>query len=299
MGFFDKPEVIILKESSDAKRYLEQLETLYERAAGPAKEQIEREIKYTKAGIIGEEQILFELKNSGMDMYVLQDIYIESGELSAQIDFYVVTPKVNFVIECKNLFGNIEINNRGDFIRTFEINGKKIKEGIYSPVTQNERHLTVIKNKKLENANILQRVAINAYFDGDYKSLVVLANPKTVLNSKFAKKEIKEKVIRADQLITVIKKVCRESKTESSSKKIMRELAEGMLAQNVEERKEYIRRFQKMVEVVEKTISEEDEKKDDICPKCGNKLIERKGKYGVFIGCSGYPKCRFTKNIDK
>ena len=32
-----------------------------------------------------------------------------------------------------------------------------------------------------------------------------------------------------------------------------------------------------------------------ICPKCGNQLIERKGKYGEFVGCSNYPKCRYIK----
>lgn len=34
------------------------------------------------------------------------------------------------------------------------------------------------------------------------------------------------------------------------------------------------------------------------CPECkSGYLCIRKGKYGKFIGCSGYPKCRFTKNI--
>ena len=32
-----------------------------------------------------------------------------------------------------------------------------------------------------------------------------------------------------------------------------------------------------------------------ICPKCGNKLVERNGKYGKLIGCSDYPKCRYIK----
>jgi len=33
------------------------------------------------------------------------------------------------------------------------------------------------------------------------------------------------------------------------------------------------------------------------CPKCGGNLIERKGKFGKFYGCSNYPKCRFTKKL--
>lgn len=34
-----------------------------------------------------------------------------------------------------------------------------------------------------------------------------------------------------------------------------------------------------------------------ICPKCGGKLVERKGKYGNFLGCSNYPRCHFTYNL--
>lgn len=32
-----------------------------------------------------------------------------------------------------------------------------------------------------------------------------------------------------------------------------------------------------------------------ICPKCGGNLITRNGKYGEFIGCSNYPKCKYIK----
>lgn len=33
------------------------------------------------------------------------------------------------------------------------------------------------------------------------------------------------------------------------------------------------------------------------CPVCGGILIKRKGKYGYFYGCEGFPGCRFTQNI--
>ncbi|MDD5791136.1 MAG: type I DNA topoisomerase [Erysipelotrichaceae bacterium] len=32
------------------------------------------------------------------------------------------------------------------------------------------------------------------------------------------------------------------------------------------------------------------------CPKCGKPLVFRKGKYGEFIGCSGYPDCDYISN---
>ncbi|MBD3329423.1 type I DNA topoisomerase [Candidatus Dojkabacteria bacterium] len=36
------------------------------------------------------------------------------------------------------------------------------------------------------------------------------------------------------------------------------------------------------------------------CPECGEALVERKGKWGkMFIGCSGYPDCRYIKKSKK
>lgn len=32
---------------------------------------------------------------------------------------------------------------------------------------------------------------------------------------------------------------------------------------------------------------------EGVCPRCGNALVEREGKYGKFYGCSNYPKCTF------
>jgi DNA topoisomerase-1 len=33
------------------------------------------------------------------------------------------------------------------------------------------------------------------------------------------------------------------------------------------------------------------------CPTCGNALVYREGRYGRFIGCSTFPKCRYTEQI--
>ena len=35
------------------------------------------------------------------------------------------------------------------------------------------------------------------------------------------------------------------------------------------------------------------------CPECGKKLVIRKGRYGQFFGCSGYPKCKTTLKVDQ
>jgi len=35
------------------------------------------------------------------------------------------------------------------------------------------------------------------------------------------------------------------------------------------------------------------------CPECGKELLKRSGRYGEFIGCGGFPKCRFTQSIEE
>lgn len=34
-----------------------------------------------------------------------------------------------------------------------------------------------------------------------------------------------------------------------------------------------------------------------LCPKCGRVMKKRNGKFGEFLGCSGYPDCRHTEKI--
>lgn len=56
---------------------------------------------------------------------------------------------------------------------------------------------------------------------------------------------------------------------------------------------------QKVVELLRKEMENPSEaaKKVKKCPKCGSPLKMRKGKYGDFWGCTGYPGCRYTKNV--
>lgn len=313
MGFFSKPEVIILKESNDAKLYLQKLQELTFKPLGEVKEKIEKEITIVNAGIYGENNILFELKNSPMNLIVLHDLYIKTKSgLSAQIDFLVVAPKSNYIIECKNLFGNIEITNNGEFIRTLQFGNRFFKEGIYSPITQNERHMKVLQECRTEDAGVLTRMVKNATFDNFFKGIVVLANPKTVVNSRFAPKKIKDKVIRADQLLRYIIDTEAQSKELPSTRKQMLECAQRFLDMNVEERPDYLDKYEALVNEVGANqtagsssifpilnTSNEDKL---VCPRCGNPLVLRTAKKGdnagnQFYGCSTYPKCRYIRNI--
>lgn len=249
MGLFTKKiGPVFLKETSDTTEFIEKLKKLLPESEGNTKKAIEKQISIAKYGEIGENNVAYELKSSGMDMYILHDIYLESENVSAQIDYLVVTRKRTYVIECKNLIGNIEIDRDGNFIRTYELFGKRIKEGIYSPITQNRRHLQVLKEiRKESKGNFLSKMLFENGFEDNFKSLVVLANPKTYLNARYAKKDVKEQVIRADQLIACIKEMDEQVKNVYLNEGEMRELAEFFLEKNKPERSDYARKYEEML----------------------------------------------------
>lgn len=36
---------------------------------------------------------------------------------------------------------------------------------------------------------------------------------------------------------------------------------------------------------------------DEKCPKCGADLMVKRGRFGEFVACSAYPKCKYTRNL--
>lgn len=243
------------KKDSDAKRQLEQLKELYKNAPNLIKPKIDQDIKMLSYGIAGEENIAFELSNSLLPIIVLHDLHIEFEDLSTQIDYLIITNKFSLIIECKNLIGNIEVNSNGDFIRTWQYNGKYNKEGIYSPITQNARHQDMIKRIKLSHKNnFVTKALFEKYFDEFHKSLVVLANPKTVINMKYAKKDIKDKIIRCDQLTKNIKNMINDSKNALYSEKEMYELADYYLSLHTPNAVDYTKKYQIDETTQEKSI---------------------------------------------
>ena len=119
------------------------------------------------------------------------------------------------------------IDSMGNFTREYTYNGKIIKEGIYSPITQNQRHLELYKMLREKDKGSVMKFLYDKTFSSGFKSLVVLANPKSILKSRYAPKEIKEKVIKADQLIDYIKK---HEQSAFRNQKDMIAMADGLLS---------------------------------------------------------------------
>lgn len=310
MGLFDKiKEPVFLKDDSAAQRELTELQELRATASGDLAERLDEEIRRVDAGIYGEQTVRYELANSHIPMFVLHDLFLEQEGLSAQIDYLIITRKHVFVVECKNLYGNIEITNGGDFIRTISYGRRTRKEGIYSPITQNRRHLELIKQiRASEKGNILSKALFEKNFYENYRSIVVLANPKTVLFDRYAKKEIREQVIKADQLAENIRKTDGDPKAAAKSEKDMEATAQFFYRMRKEPSTDYIEKFRAELsmraeapEGVKASLKAE-APVEILCPKCGAPMVKRKAAKGAnagkeFYGCSNFPKCRGIVNI--
>jgi hypothetical protein len=142
--------IVIVKSTdskTDALAVLEQLKQ-YPNLTDSQRKAIEKEIRMLRAGIKGEEEsaylIDFTFKDSKNYM-VIHDLRLEINGRVAQIDHLLLNRALEiFVLETKHFHAGIKINENGEFLRWNDF--KKTYEGMPSPLEQNERHITVLKD---------------------------------------------------------------------------------------------------------------------------------------------------------
>ncbi len=62
--------------------------------------------------------------------------------------------------------------------------------------------------------------------------------------------------------------------------------------------RKYYQPLEKELEIARATLLKvkvEDEETDIVCENCGRKMVIKKGRYGKFLACPGYPECKNTK----
>ena len=232
-------DTIFYKEDSELQDKYNALKKLNEEY--PNNEELQNELYIVKKGLDGENEIAYQLKKAHIGMYVLRDIKLKFEDLTAQIDYVIITPVYSYYIECKNLVGNITVTDKGDFIREYTINGKKIKKGMYSPLRQVEAQREVVRKIWESRANKLTKILSSNSFNYYRRVLVVAANQETILNTDKAPKDIKYKIIRADSLVKQIEYDIAHRKNDEllESKKSMEEAAQSYIEVSQKENIDY------------------------------------------------------------
>ena len=232
-------DTVFYKENSDLQDKYNALKKLNDEY--PNNEDLLSELYIVKKGLDGENEIAYQLKKAHIGMYVLRDIKVKHEDLTAQIDYVIITPVYTYYVECKNLVGNITVTDKGDFIRDFTINGKKIKKGMYSPLRQVEAQREVIRKIWESNSSAIKKFFASKKFDHYRRVLVVAANQETILNTSRAPKEMKYKILRADALVRQIEYDLNHRGNDEylESKKSMEEMAQSYINLSSKEEIDY------------------------------------------------------------
>jgi predicted RNA-binding Zn-ribbon protein involved in translation (DUF1610 family) len=172
-----------------------------------------------------------------------------------------------FVIETKNYKGLI-------FGNEYDDNWKQViykrSERFRNPIKQNYGHVAALK----ERLNLEKDLLI--------VSIIAFTNRASL------RVNTKTPVMYDSNVVSYIRGYNNKLISEDDVKRIYYDL----LMSNIDSkdtRKEHVHSIRKNLRERENNIN------NNICPRCGKALVKRQRKHGEFIGCSGFPKCRFIK----
>lgn len=219
-------------------------------------------------GWFGEKKTAFNMWLS-LDARVYQrfhDVIIPSRNGTTQIDHILVSPFGIFIVETKNrngwIFGS---ENQARWTQT--VYGKK--HGFQNPLRQTYRQKKILSEFLSINENVIHTVV---YFVGDCKFKTPL--PANVIKSGLSRyiRRFQEPALGPDVVLRVTNTL------------------ENHLSVSSLNRRDHVRSLR------------ERHASTTVCPRCGSSLVERTAKKGPsagskFLGCEGYPRCRFTKNV--
>lgn len=214
-------------------------------------------------GYLGELLVRFILLFLNKREYkIIHDVKVFYNGLMSQIDHVVVSKYGVFVIETKNYKGWI-FGSENAYEWTQVIFNNKYK--LYNPVKQNLGHVKALQANLADYPNL------------DYFPIVVFTgSARLKVHSSYP-------VIKFYRLLKTIK-----SSKEINISEFTRDEIYNLLLKingnipNIE---------------VKKFDNNTTKQKNNLCPNCNSPLIPKQGKYGRFMGCTDFPRCRYTKRL--
>lgn len=212
----------------------------------------------------------------------VSNVTLATGDGTTQIDHVIVSQYGVFVIETKNMSGWIfGGENDAQWTQTFH----RKKHRFQNPLHQNAKHVRVLA----EQFDIPQR-AIH--------SVVVFVGEAEFKTRMPPNVRQHTGVVRYIQSFTPI--VLSNEEVD----RIVRQIGEQRLPETYDTHAQHVRNVRTAQERKAAAKAEADAaaRSSAVCPECGAALVERTAKQGAnvgskFLGCSTYPKCRYTLNL--
>jgi len=223
--------------------------------------------KMNDKGFTGELLSSWELDKHFDRSLIFRNIYLQKRNgMTTEIDLLVVAEQGVVVIESKNYSGIIY--GKEDQKQWTQYFSEKKKYSVPNPISQNNSHIKALK------------LALNDYPDLTYFSVIVFSERCTLKIGEVTKPNTY--VIQRFDLDKTIDKIRDEKPALSADKHL------DILAR--------LKKPSKPKKEIQKKHIEDIKTK---CQFCASPLVERTAKENgnKFLGCSTFPKCRFTKQI--
>jgi len=296
---------MIFKELDSKQTAIHTLETLLKKSQSEKqKKLIQWDLSSLKNGYESEKQnayyIDFYLKDSE-NIIVLHDIRIEHNGETAQIDHMLIYRFGIELLESKSFTGETTINSDNSISVTY--NGK-IKS-FENPLEQSKRHAKLLSDFISKHFDLGKRIELLGGFPIEN---IVLMNPKTTITNKI----LPEGFFRADSYISKrlekidnmnaleVVKFASKMITIDTVKKIANLLVERHSPIQFNYENKYKISKEVVVPIEKQTVQKEKLTVGSACPFCKSPLVLRNAsKDTPFLGCSSFPKCRFTRKVSK
>lgn len=214
----------------------------------------------------GEKQVAALLALLSKKRYkVINDLLIQSGGHSTQIDHVVVSVYGIFVIETKYYQGWIYGGENSEYW-TQNIFGNKYQ--LRNPLWQNQGHVKAITR-----------------IIGDYGNV-------PIFNIVAFSRQASIKVDRSLPVMywwNVLPYIKRHKEIHLTETRVD-EIYNTLLSANVTDK---AARKQHVTSVKHNQARRNTAVANGKCPRCGGNLVPREGRYGRFYGCSNYPNCKY------
>ena len=221
-------------------------------------------------GKIGEKIVADILEQIPGNKKIINNIMINDNGKSRQIDHIFINNKGVFVIETKNYSGSVYGKETSNEWTQF-LNNEKYN--FTNPIFQNYAHKQIVSKIIDDNRNVISVIVFTRRCN---------LKVKTFRNTVIYTTELKSFILNQENRLN-------DKQVDEYYNKIMesRITDEEVLKNHNYNVKHYIEYKNDLID-------------KNICPRCkSGELVVRQSKYGSFLGCSNYPKCRYTKSISK
>lgn len=218
----------------------------------------------------GEECIATLLANRCPGMPIFRNVYIptEDGH-TTELDVVMACSGGVYVFESKAYGGKI-YGQAGNMYWYQYLSG--VKHSFYNPVIQNKNHCQHL-------AHALQMPAEKLFSFVVFENRADLSHISSLDEDHFC-------ICNREELPRLLKVVNRERGPQLDREEIthISWILSELTNVTTDEKEAHVHQIRERFG-------------SNTCPLCGKDLVERTGRHGSFIGCTGYPRCRYTRPI--